>query len=205
VTEQDLSGVADLYSRSLAEHGTVAKGVGWGDEPTHRLRFDKLAQVIEGDAAPTVNDLGCGFGSLWGYLDETGRRPARYYGYDISAEMLDEARRALPGEGVELIAESKLRTEADYSFASGIFNVRLETDEASWAEFVRDTLCDLHEHSTRGFAFNVLTSYVDYREEHLFYADPREWLDFCKTELSPRVALLHDYPLYEWTMLVRRP
>ena len=28
--------------------------------------------------------------------------------------------------------------------------------------------------------------------------------DLCKRRYSPRVALLHDYPLYEFTVLVRK-
>jgi len=34
-------------------------------------------------------------------------------------------------------------------------------------------------------------------------ADPRPFFDFCMRELSPNVTLLHDYPLQEWTILVR--
>jgi SAM-dependent methyltransferase len=205
VSERDLRGVADLYTRSLAEHGTEPRGVGWRDDETHLLRFAKLVEVIApDDRAPDLNDLGCGYGALWRYLDSIGRRPSRYVGYDISEEMLAEARGVLPDD-VELIRGSRLETHADYGFGSGIFNVRLETPESEWAKHVRASLRDLYDHSRRGFAFNALTSYVDYREPNLYYADPREWLDFCKRELSPRVALLHDYPLYEWTMIVRRP
>ena len=35
------------------------------------------------------------------------------------------------------------------------------------------------------------------------YGDPCAFFQFCKREISPDVTLLHDYPLYEWTMLVR--
>jgi hypothetical protein len=60
--------------------------------------------------------------------------------------------------------------------------------------------------ATRGLAFNVLTLYSDpeHRRRELHYADPLALFDFCKKELAPRVALLHDYPLYEFTILVRK-
>ena len=32
-----------------------------------------------------------------------------------------------------------------------------------------------------------------------------ETFGYCKVEISPRVVLLHDYPIFEWTMLIRRP
>ena len=31
-----------------------------------------------------------------------------------------------------------------------------------------------------------------------------EMFDVCKQPFSPRVALLHDYPLYEFTIIVRK-
>jgi hypothetical protein len=58
--------------------------------------------------------------------------------------------------------------------------------------------------SRRGFAFNMLTGYADAdrMRPDLYYADPHAVFDRCR-RFSRRVALLHDYPLYEFTMLVR--
>ena len=42
------------------------------------------------------------------------------------------------------------------------------------------------------------------RRDDLFYADPREVFDLCVRQFSPRVALLHDYPLFEFTVIVRK-
>lgn len=60
----------------------------------------------------------------------------------------------------------------------------------------------LNKIADKGIAFNLLTSYVDYKDDNLFYADPGEYIDFCKKELSNKVNLYHDYDLYEWTLLV---
>ena len=58
---------------------------------------------------------------------------------------------------------------------------------------------------TKGFAFNMLTSYsdADKMRDDLYYGDPCELFDHCKRSYSRNVALLHDYGLYEFTMLVR--
>ena len=201
----ELSGVARLYEDSLEKHGTAPMGVGWRDTETHDLRFDKLASVIGGEPAITVNDLGCGYGSLHGYLTGTGRTIDRYRGYDISEKMLAEARQALPNDSsVELKAAPLLDAEADYSFASGIFNVRLDRSEEDWREHILATLSNMDAYSARGFAFNLLSTYVDYREDHLYYGDPLYFFDYCKRQFSRYVTLLHDYPLYEWTITVRK-
>ena len=39
---------------------------------------------------------------------------------------------------------------------------------------------------------------------HLYYADPCRLFDHCKRRYSRHVALLHDYGLYEFTILVRK-
>jgi hypothetical protein len=95
---------------------------------------------------------------------------------------------------------------ADYSVASGIFNVKLSHAVEVWLEYVLRTLATLDALSLRGFAFNMLSTYSDppRRRDDLFYADPVQMFDLCKRRFSSRVALLHDYPLYEFTMIVRK-
>lgn len=201
-----IGGVRDLYTNNLAEHGVSSRSVGWPQADAQTLRFEKLAQVIDltaPDVPVSVNDWGCGYGAMFAFLDaRPGVELQRYVGYDVSSEMLDAAREHVPDPRAQWVLGSDVDQVADYSFVSGTFNVRLQASDASWGEYVRAVLRRLHEHSRRGFAFNLLTSYVDWRKDDLFYADPGEFFAFCKAELSRFVTLLHDYPLYEWTMLV---
>ncbi len=37
----------------------------------------------------------------------------------------------------------------------------------------------------------------------LYYGDPIFFFEHCRTTFGRHVALLHDYPLYEFTILVR--
>ena len=56
------------------------------------------------------------------------------------------------------------------------------------------------------FAFNVLTSYADpdRMRPDLYYADPCFLFDYCQRRYSRWVAILHDYGLYEFTVVVRK-
>jgi hypothetical protein len=117
--------------------------------------------------------------------------------------MLRSAAERLPPGRATLIRSASVTLMADYSFASGIFNVRLDADEDAWLRYVQDTVRNLAAQSRKGFAFNLLTTYCDYREGHLFYGDPLWWFDWCKREITSQVALLHDYPLFEWTLIGR--
>lgn len=205
---QELTGVANLYSSSLKAHGLMPKGVGWKDEASQRLRFEKLAQVIDVRTAGesiSVNDLGCGYGAMFRYLDEIPYvRLTRYYGYDISEDMLAAAKQFVADPRAEFIQSSQVTHEVDYSFVSGTFNVKLEASDELWTEYVKEMLMNLAAMSIRGFAFNILTTYVDWKQENLYYADPFMFFDFCKRNISRYVSLLHDYPLFEWTMIIRK-
>ena len=202
MSTDELDGVRKLYEKSLKEHGTTSKGVGWRDDESHTTRLEKLAEVLDRVEPFTVNDLGCGYGAFLGFLRERGYPMTAFRGYDISTLMLDEARKRYP-EG-EWVSGSVLTELADYSFACGIFNVRLSEGEAAWRALIEKTLENMHEQSRRGFAFNLLSTYVDYREPHLYYGDPAYFFDLCKRRFSRCVSLLHDYRMFEWTMVVRK-
>ncbi len=204
--ERALDSVKALYTGNLAEHGLDSKAVGWPDGDSHLLRFRKLAHVLAADPPDEpieVNDWGCGYGAMFGFLDGlAGVEVGAYRGYDISAEMIAAAREAVEDPRAEFVEGASIDRDADYTFVSGTFNVRSEATDEAWAGFVKERLREIDGRSRRGFAFNLLTTHVDWRKDDLFYADPLEFFEFCRSELSPRVALLHDYPLYEWTICV---
>jgi SAM-dependent methyltransferase len=203
-----LNKVAALYTAGLSEHGPTARAIGWRDEETRILRYQVLANVLGGDRGPmSVIDWGCGYGGLYTYLvDQVGADVSQYDGYDLSAEMIAAAGNTLPAARTRLVQSDAITAgiEADYSFVSGTFNVRYEASDEQWLAYIQATLADLWAHSRKGLAFNLLSTYVDWREPHLYYGDPGTFFDLCKRTMSRRVSLFHDYPLFEWTMVVRR-
>ena len=200
-----LEKIEKLYSTSLKEHGVTSKSVGWRDEASQRLRFEKLATVIENkEGSVTVNDLGCGYGAMYNFLSKDYMVES-YNGFDISDEMLDKAKHFIAhNDNVNLYKNDKLDTLAEYSFISGIFNVKFEEDEQSWKDFIIQMLENINKFSKKGFSFNLLTSYVDYKEPHLYYGDPLFFFDYCKKNFSKKVSLIHDYNLWEWTITVTK-
>lgn len=202
-----LSRINALYSENLERNGPVSTAVGWNTPESQLLRFEKLTSVVNASTqAISVNDYGCGYGAHLDYLLGRGMKVSAYHGYDLSVKMLDAARARLKGfKGeLDLRQSTALETEADYTFVSGTFNVRFEATEDEWKQFILNKLEEIHRHSRMGFAFNLLSTYVDWKKPHLFYGDPLFWFDHCKRHFSRNVALLHDYPLYEWTIVVRK-
>jgi SAM-dependent methyltransferase len=202
----DLSKVEQLYSDNIEKFGIDSRSVGWKDTASQQLRFDKLMAIVQQkNQAFTLNELGCGYCELYKYLEQNQFAIDRFYGYDISEKMLDSAREYLgANERIELIKSPQLNTPADYSVTSGIFNVMFDQKKDQWEEYIKEVLLNMNQFSAKGFSFNLLTKYVDFTAPDLYYADPMVFFDFCKKECSKQVAVLHDYPLFEWTIHVRK-
>jgi SAM-dependent methyltransferase len=198
--------VARYYTDKVRRHGPSAQGVDWRDDESQQMRFTQLLRVADDADRVEVLDYGCGYGALVDELDRDGR-PFRWVGFDISDAMLDEAR-ARYGDRAEcsVVADEATLEALDFVVASGIFNVRLETDEGAWRRYVERVIDRLDALSRRGFAFNMLTSYSEPEKMRpdLYYADPLAWFDRCKRQYSRQVALLHDYELWEFTIVVRK-
>ena len=197
--------VGDYYTGRIREHGASARGVDWNSEESQHLRFTQLARVLPAAGPYSVVDYGCGYGALVPFLQARGSE-FDYQGFDISDEMIQRARQEHDVDRMRFTSDEAAVVPADYALASGIFNVKLDTPDEDWTKYVLHTISLLDRLGTRGFAFNMLTSYsdADRMRSDLYYGDPSRFFDHCKRSYSKQVALLHDYGLYEFTILVRK-
>lgn len=202
-----LAEVSRYYSDKLAKHGPTPAGVDWKNGESQELRFRQFLRLFRDDSETiVVNDLGCGYGAFYDYLARLGMA-CEYVGADISVAMIEQAQRLHSGAPhCRFVVGAGELPIADYTVASGIFNVKLGTSQAAWDACMRDALRSMDRLSRRGFAFNCLTIYSDADKmlDRLYYADPCQYFDFCKRSFSAHVALLHDYGLFEFTILVRK-
>ena len=200
-----LEPIARYYAGKLRLHGATAPGVDWNSSESQERRFTELLRLCRGERGAAVNDFGCGYGALAARLRRDGYTGA-YTGYDVSPEMTAAAAAAHASLGnCRFTSHFAHLGVADYTVASGIFNVRLDAAIDAWDVHVRDTIDRLRACSARGFAFNMLTAHADAdrMRDDLYYADPGRWLTYCLQRFPQSVALVHDYPLYEFTILVR--
>ena len=198
--------VQGYYDEKIRSHGPTARGVDWNSQESQQLRFAQLLKLINHNRPFTINDFGCGYGALIDYLEQGGNQ-FQYTGFDISSEMIAKAEELHPqSERIDFVSDLGELREADYTLASGIFNVKLNTGEIEWKKYMLDVLETMNSLSKNGFAFNALTKYSDaeFMRPDLYYADPLFFFNHCKTKYSRFVTLLHDYPLYEFTMLIRK-
>ncbi|WP_431204251.1 class I SAM-dependent methyltransferase [Bradyrhizobium betae] len=202
-----LSEVAAYYTARLELYGTTARGVDWNGIESHQIRHRQFLRLIEDDRDGSIIDLGCGFGDFLKFLRSTGHR-GHFMGYDVAPSMIDAARK-LHGEDHDRSWHVGASPEAaaDFAIASGVFNVRGDVGDDIWLGYIRETVDVLARAGRKGFGFNVLSlsSDPDRRRPNLYYADPTLMLGYCLSRYGRSVALLQDYGLYEFTVLVRHP
>ncbi len=205
MTNKIINEVNKYYTEKVITHGATPQGVDWNGIESQENRFEQLLKITNKEQMPfTLLDFGCGFGSLLNYIEKTNLQ-LDYIGYDISEEMLKHAIVQYPNKGRWLNSIPN-DLKVDYVVASGLFNVKLDQTLVDWEEYIITTLNLMNQIAVKGFSFNILTSYSDaeYMKEYLYYASPEFYFKHCKLNYSKQVSLLHDYQLYEFTILVKK-
>ena len=198
--------VSDYYSEKILTYGPTPQGVDWNSAASQQLRFEQLMKIIpDRKSRFSILDYGCGYGSLAEFLGEN-YAAFSYTGFDISDAMITEAKKKQRSKKNLWTTDLKTIAPHDYAVASGVINVKLNFTQKEWENYVISVLHQLDDMSKKGFSFNALTKYSDTpkMKEYLYYADPEFLFGYCKKKFSKYVALLHDYPLYEFTILVKK-
>lgn len=201
-----LDDVKKYFSEKLTEHGPTHKGVDYNSTESQEARFFQLTKVIDPNTKYSLLDFGSGYGAMYDYLSRLGHH-LHYVGYDIAEPMIAKGRELHPNNpDCWFTSDINEVPVVDYGVVSGTFNMKLDADFESWTNIVIEALQQMNSHSSKGMAFNMLTKYsdADRMRPDLYYGDPCFYFDYCKRNFSRNVALLHDYTLYDFTILVRK-
>lgn len=207
-TNKIIIDVTTYYEEKFRKNGPTPQGVDWNSKESQELRFLQLLKLIENNDRCidfSILDYGCGYGAFIDYLKKNYQN-FNCTGYDSSKLMIEQAIKLHPDAPNCWIDNIDNIKKVDYVVASGVFNIKLDYSNKVWSQYIFETLEHFNELSIKGFSFNILTKYSDkeYMKDHLFYADPLVLFEHCKRKYSKYIALLHDYPLYEFTIIVRK-
>ncbi len=206
--QQTIQQVNQYFSQKLQTHGATPKGVDYNGEEAQRLRFEQLIKVINPSPPFSVIDYGCGYGAIFPFLQEKYPQ-LEYYGIDRLEAMAQAGRETFGGfPNAHFTSQEADLSPADYLLAGAIFNNKFEASDEEWQGYAVETLHRMNALCTKGFSFNMLTLYSDEdrmaQRPDLFFGNPLFFFDYCKRNFSRNVALLHDYGLYDFTILVRK-
>ena len=201
-----LAPVAAYYSDKVRRYGATPAGVDWPCEATQQLRFSQLLKVCDFGGGFSLNDVGCGYGALLSHLSTRhSRHPVDYLGTDLSEEMIAAASRRWSRRRTAhfRVARDTSRT-ADYSVASGVFNVKLDSTDQAWVRGIKQTLARMRSDSRRGLAVNFIDAALcSARIPQIYYADAEWWASHCERHLGVDVEIVSGYGLREFTLLMR--
>ncbi len=201
------AGVAEYYTQKVKVFGCTPLGVDWTCQATQEMRFVQLLKLCDFGAPFSINDLGCGYGALADFLHRRySACTVDYLGIDLSREMVRRAkRRSAPLGGVRFVKGSASPRMADYSVASGIFNVKLDASDADWGAFIKETLQQLAATSRRGFAVNFVASPPNGQlvTQGLYTTPSGRWAEYCTNHIGAHVQVIDGYGMHEFSLLVR--
>lgn len=195
----DLTPVSALYNARFEKQGRAISTVGWGSIEDQFLRFDVLLRDID-VRGKTFLDVGCGLGSLVPYLESRTGGDFKYIGIDVADKLIDDARLRFGGPGRDFYVGELLTLSlpvVDIAVLSGALSFRLKGVQ----EYAQHVLARMHELSLEWACANFLSSYVDFEIEKNQHYRPEDVFTWAR-RISRRVNLLHDYPLYEFTVQI---
>lgn len=149
--------------QGLSEHEIL----GWESSESQRLRFEALAGQANLQGKKLL-DVGCGLGSLNGFLRDRGIT-CRYTGVDILETMVLEAAKRYPYgrylQGDVFTTDIFPDKSFDVVFSSGIFNLNLGNN----SEFFQSAVKKLIALARETVSFNLLHKHSPNRDDQNYY------------------------------------
>lgn len=192
----------------LERHGDSYLGVGWTKRPEYAaLRYRIMLEVIRPGSARPVSllDFGCGAAHLLEYIKAEGLQGIDYSGLDLSNRFLALSRGKHPGvdfHQVDLLDPAATLPSFDYVVMNGIFTYRGGLDHEAMWRYCQALLLRVAKVARVGFAFNVMTKYLDWERDDLFHLPLDTMARFVADNISRAFTVRHDYGLYEYTVYV---
>ena len=185
-----------IYFESARAYPSCHRGVKWASKESQFTRFKVLCEIASDSFQSRILDVGCGLGHLVDYLlsqSFTGT----YEGIDIVDQMVVNAKKRHPTFDFKTNdIDAIVCGSVDYVMASGLFAfVDLN--------LIQEMIPQLFLRATKGLAFNCLSTAAVHKEADVFYQDPTEIINFCKS-ITPTVMLRHDYMPHDFTIYMMK-
>lgn len=198
----------DHYEATHLQHGDTSMGVDWGTSQENVFsRHNAILEVV----TPAVSgcsllDVGCGYGSLLETLQRRNSEIA-YTGIDVVSSLIASGRRKYPQQ--TWINDDFIHwaphARYDYVVANGILTQKLGVSTLEMNKYAQALILKMFEVCRIGISFNIMSTFVNFQKDNLYYRSPAEMLAWCMAEVTPHARLNASYtPWYEYTISLLR-
>jgi len=200
-SDADVLYVRGRYEARIAQAGVTVETLHSGGLDKDRVRYEVHATALKGREA-SVLDIGCGLAGFYDHILSKGYTGA-YRGVDIVPAYVAFCRNAHPGAtfAIENPLGVGIGGEYDSIVMCQTLNTRLPASNNM--DVLAMALEQAFSHSRHSVSFDMLSSYVDFQEDHLFYYAPEQVFALAK-KLTRWVVLRHDYRPYEFCIQMYR-
>jgi SAM-dependent methyltransferase len=192
-----LKDTANVYNKRLELYGRDVRTVGWGSRADQLMRFEVLLRNLD-LRGKSFLDVGCGLGDLVPFLNDRTNGDFQYIGIDVAETLVEDAKYLHTYRGCDFLHGDIFSIDVpkvDIAVLSGALSLRTP----GITEYAQQTLERMYLLSREAACLNFLSKYVDYELEKNAHYSPEVVFGWSR-RISQRVNLIHDYPLYEFTI-----
>jgi len=201
--------IVSHYEDCLDQYGDTHRGVDWPDPTDAITRYRVMLDVIRESQGTKVSllDFGCGASHLHDYIHTNQLKNIDYSGLDISEKFIRLSQNKYPDTNyycMDILAVSGQLPSFDYVVLNGVFTEKRELSHNEMWEYFKQVILKIFEFTSKGIAFNVMSSHVDWERDDLFHLPMDKLAAFLVREVSRDFVIRNDYRLYEYTTYVYR-
>jgi SAM-dependent methyltransferase len=191
--------IEKFYTDNFNKYGKNLKSIGWSNKKDQILRFNKIFSGVE-YKNKSILDVGCGFGDLYFFLRKKNKDiNFKYSGIDITPNFVEitKERLSLTNSNIYCGEVFNLNKKFDIVVASGSMSYNFKGAKNKNLLLIKK----MYEITKKVLSMNFMSSYSDFELKKNLHYNPEEMFQFAK-RLSPKVNLIHDYNLYEFTIQI---
>lgn len=197
------------YKDRLKAFGPVPNGVFWRNESTQIARFDALLNLVAAVtpvANPILGDVGCGYGAMLDFVQETPRyQQFQYIGIDINWAMINSCKQNFPNQKHLFFVGKNPPSQVDFCVFSGTFNLCHASDTSLWHEYIFATLNSCWQRSRYGLVLNLLCGRTAEITNQIFYAERQSFITTASRMFGPTHARSTPHVKGDVTFLIAKP
>lgn len=193
-----------MFHYMVNKKGDSIKALWWPNKERQHLIFEAFINNIKLKNMKIL-DLGCGFCDFYHFLKSKNIN-VEYYGVDISSKMINISKNKEENKEIyenikctDFLDSSYNIKDIDYIIIIGTFNANYHNN---W-ELITKTIDKAFKMCNKGVAFNLISTYVDFQEDYLYYTDPAKIIDLCK-KYTHFVNIINDYHKFEYLVVMHK-